>query len=100
MISHNRIVTGDYSIAVAAAVAALAEAGAALTAAQAVDLKVTMGRSSPPLWRAARLPLAVTLGDLHRAIQVLFDWGGGHLHAFTVADVRYSDPFFDLEETP
>jgi hypothetical protein len=36
---------------------------------------------------------AATLGDLHRAIKVLFDWDGDHLHAFTVADVRYSDPF-------
>jgi Plasmid pRiA4b ORF-3-like protein len=85
--------------AVAAAVAALAESGAELTAAQAVDLKVTLWRSSPPLWRTVRMPLAATLGDLHRAIQVLFDWDGDHLHAFTVADVRYSDPFFDLEET-
>jgi hypothetical protein len=85
--------------AVAAAVAALAESGAALTAAQAVDLKVTLWRSSPPLWRTLRMPLAATLGDLHRAIQVLFGWNGDHLHAFTVAGVRYSDPFFDLEET-
>ena len=45
------------------------------------------------------MPLAATLGDLHRAIQVLFGWDGDHLHAFTVADVRYSDPLFDLEET-
>ena len=43
--------------AVAAAVAALAESGAALTAAQAVDLKVTLWRSSPPLWRTVRIPL-------------------------------------------
>ena len=42
---------------------------------------------------------ALTLGDLHRAIQVLFDWDGDHLHAFTVAGLRYSDPLFDLEET-
>jgi hypothetical protein len=73
-------------------VAAFAESGAPLTAAQAVDLKVTLWRSSPPLWRTVRMP-AATLGDLHRAIQVLFDWDGDHLHAFTVADVRYSDPF-------
>jgi hypothetical protein len=80
-------------------VAALAESGAALTAAQAVDLKVTLWRSSPPLWRTVRMPLAATLGDLHRAIQVLFGWDGDHLHAFTVAGARYSDLFFDLEET-
>ena len=85
--------------AVAAAVAAFTESGAALTAARAVDLKVMLWRSSPPLWRTVRMPLAATLGDLHRAIQVLFGWDGDHLHAFTVADVRYSDPFFDLEET-
>ena len=85
--------------AVAGAVAALAESGAALTAAQGVDLKVTLWRSSPSLWRTVRMPLAATLGDLHRAIQVLFGWDGDHLHAFTVAGSSYSDPSFDLEET-
>ena len=85
--------------AVAVAVTALAESGAALTVTQVVDLKVTLWRSSPPLWRIVRMPLAATLGELHRAIQVLFGWDGDHLHAFTVADARYSDPLFDLEET-
>ena len=85
--------------AVAAAVAALAESGAVLTAAQGVDLKVTLWRSSPSLWRTVRMPLAATLGDLHRAVQVVFGWDGDHLHAFTVAGARYSDPLFDLEET-
>jgi hypothetical protein len=36
------------------------------------------------------MPLAATLGDLHQAIHVLFGWDGDHLHAFTVADMRYS----------
>jgi hypothetical protein len=85
--------------AVAVAVAVLAGSGAALTVAQAVDLKVALWRSSPPLWRTVRMPLAATLGDLHRAIQVLFGWDGDHLHAFTVAGVRYSDAYFGLEET-
>jgi len=85
--------------AVAVAVAEFAESGAALTAAQVVDLKVTLWRSSPSLWRTVRMPLAATLGDLHRAIQVLFGWAGDHLHAFTVAGSSYSDPSFDLEAT-
>lgn len=87
------------SEAVAVAMAEFAESGAALTAAQVVDLKVTLWRSSPSLWRTVRMSLAATLGDLHRAIQVLFGWDGDHLHAFTVAGLRYSDPLFDLEET-
>jgi pRiA4b ORF-3-like protein len=85
--------------AVAGAVAPLAESGAALTAAQGVDLKVALWQSRPSLWRTVRMPLGATLGDLHRAIQVLFDWDGDHLHAFTVAGHGYSDPLFDLEET-
>ena len=44
------------------------------------------------------MPLAATLGDLHRAVQVLFGWDGDHLHAFTVAG-HVSDPLFGLEET-
>ena len=43
--------------AVAAAVAALAESGAALTAAQAVDLKVTLWRSSPRCGALSACPL-------------------------------------------
>lgn len=78
--------------------AALAESGAALTAAHGVDLKVTLWRSTPSLWRTVRMPLAATLGELDRAIQFLFGWDGDHLHAFTVAGLRYSDPFFDLKE--
>lgn len=84
---------------VAVAVTSLAESGAALTVGQVVDLKVTLWRSSPPLWRIVRMPLAATLGDLHRAIQVLFGWDGEHLHAFTIEGAAYSDPYFDLEET-
>jgi hypothetical protein len=45
------------------------------------------------------MPLAATIGDLHRAIQVLFGWDGDHLHAFTVAGARNSDLCFDLEGT-
>jgi len=69
--------------AVAVAITALVESGAVLTAAQVVDLKVTLWRSSPSLRRTVRMSLAATLGDLHRAIQVLFGWDGDHLHAFT-----------------
>jgi len=84
---------------VAVAVAEFAESGTALTAAQVVDLKVTLWRASPSLWRSVRMPLAATLGDLHQVIQVLFGWDGDHLHAFNVAGLRYSDLLFELEET-
>jgi hypothetical protein len=66
---------------------------------QGVQLKVTLKRVSPAIWRSVRLPVTVTLGDLHHVIQILFGWDGDHLHAFRVGGRAYSDPYFALEET-
>jgi hypothetical protein len=63
-----------------------------------IQIKVTLAGCSPPIWRCVLVPAVTTLGDLHRVIQILYGWDGDHLHAFTVGDERYSDPFFDLEE--
>lgn len=53
------------------AVTALAASATPLTVRQGIQLKVTLRDSSPPTWRSVQLPLAFTLGDLHRVIQVL-----------------------------
>jgi len=81
------------------AITALAASGAPLTVRQGIQLKVALRYSRPPIWRSVQVPLLFTLGDLHRIIQVLFGWDGDHLHEFTVGGIRYSDPFFGLEET-
>jgi hypothetical protein len=44
------------------------------------------------------VPATATLGELHSVIQVLFGWGGDHLHVFEAGAKRYSDPFFDLRD--
>jgi hypothetical protein len=81
------------------AITALAASGSPLTVRQGIQLKVTLRHSRPPIWRSVQVPFLFTLGDLHRIIQVLFGWDGDHLHEFTVGTTRYSDPFFDLDET-
>ncbi|MFD1084711.1 plasmid pRiA4b ORF-3 family protein [Micromonospora andamanensis] len=63
------------------------------------QLKISLTRIRPPVWRRVRLPAAVTLDELHRLIQIVFDWDDDHLHVFTVAGRRYADPFFGLEGT-
>jgi hypothetical protein len=63
------------------------------------QLKITLTRVRPPVWRRVRVPAAATLAELHRVIQVVFDWDDDHLHVFTVDGRRYADPFFGLEET-
>jgi len=65
---------------------------------QIIELKVTLARCRPPIWRRVLVPAATTLGGLHRVIQILYGWDGDHLHDFAVGDRRYSDPFFGLEE--
>ncbi len=65
---------------------------------QGVQLKVTLKRVKPAIWRSVRLPVIATLGDLHQVIQLLFGWDGDHLHAFQVGRRTYSDPSFTLED--
>jgi len=65
---------------------------------QGVQLKVTLKRVKPAIWRSVRLPVIATLGDLHQVIQLLFGWDGDHLHAFRVGRRAYGDPFFALED--
>lgn len=84
---------------VSEAITALAASGAPPTVCQGIQLKVALRHSRPPIWRTVQVPLTFTLGDLHRIIQVLFGWDGDHMHDFTVGTTRYSDLFFDLEET-
>jgi Plasmid pRiA4b ORF-3-like protein len=82
----------------ARALAEFAASGAPRSVDQVIQLKVTLARWRPPIWRRVLVPAATTLGGLHRVIQILYGWDGDHLHNFEVGDRRYSDPFFGLEE--
>ena len=62
------------------------------------QLRIALNRMRPPVWRRVRVPATTTLDDLHRVIQVLFDWDDDHLHVFTVDGRRYADPFFELDD--
>lgn len=62
------------------------------------QLKITLTRVRPPVWRRLLLPATTTLDVLHRLIQVAFDWDDDHLHMFTVDGRRYADPFFELDD--
>ena len=92
--------TGHPDAAVLArAVAEFAASGAPLSIEQVTELKVSLSRARPPIWRRVRLPAAATLADLHRVIQVLFGWDGDHLHLFRVGKKQYADQFTGLEQT-
>jgi hypothetical protein len=56
-----------------------------------VSLKVTLRGTRPPVWRRLLVPGAMTLGDLHQAIQAAMGWEDDHLHAFDIGGRQYGD---------
>jgi Plasmid pRiA4b ORF-3-like protein len=81
------------------AVAAFVASGAPCSIDRVAELKVSLARFRPLIWRRVRLPVTATLADLHEAVQVLFGWDGDHLHVFRAGKKQYSDPFVNLEGT-
>jgi hypothetical protein len=86
--------------ATAAAIADfVASAGAeSLSVNQCLQLKVSLARWRPPIWRTVLMLATASLGELHRVVQILYDWDGDHMHAFRVGRAVYGDPMFPLEE--
>lgn len=46
------------------------------------QLKITLQRTSPPIWRRLLVDSNMTLAELHETIQIAFDWLDMHLHCF------------------
>jgi len=68
------------------------------------QLKVTLKRSKPPIWRRLLVSGNSTLGDLHDIIQIAMGWDNEHLHHFKIGDVFYEDnpgqdTFFNSRES-
>lgn len=53
------------------------------------QLKVSLRRISPMIWRRLLVPEEMTLFALHRTIQVAFGWEDYHLHAFKLHGRHY-----------
>ena len=60
------------------------------------QLKVTLRRIRPPIWRRVLVPGNVTLGRLHRIIQNVMGWWNYHLYAFTIDGRQFSEGEYDL----
>lgn len=66
------------------------------------QLKVSLLRTKPPIWRRLLVNADMTLNDLHSAIQSSFGWDDCHLHMFEVDQEQYGTPsedaWFDIED--
>lgn len=52
---------------------------------KALDLHIELLETEPRIWRDLRVPAAIGLPDLHRAIQLAFGWEDRHGHLFSVS---------------
>jgi len=67
-------------------------------AAAIYQLKITLEKIRPPIWRRIQVPGAVSLSYLHLLIQIVMGWEDAHLHAFRVGNTLYGQPDEDLED--
>ena len=51
---------------------------------QVYQIKVTLRDVRPPIWRRLQVPSTLTLGQLHRVLQIAMGWTNSHMHQFTV----------------
>ncbi len=65
---------------------------------QDVVLRITLEDIEPPIWREIALLDSTTLPELHRAIQIAFQWYDYHLHQFTIGEERYTIPDEELDD--
>lgn len=55
-------------------------------------LRVDLAHLKPAVWRRLEVPAHLTLTQLHRLIQIAFDWDDSHLHGFEIDGQRYGLP--------
>ncbi len=56
------------------------------------QLKISLMRAKPPIWRRVQVPAATTLLELHTIIQHCMGWSDSHLHQFIIDKIAYALP--------
>ncbi len=56
------------------------------------QMKVTLERTEPPIWRRFQTGGRTTLHHLHQVLQVVMGWENAHLYQFTIGETHYGEP--------
>jgi hypothetical protein len=67
----------------------------------AYQVLIQLAEIEPPVWRRVIFSSAMTLHELHRAMQILFSWYDYHLYEFEFAGRRFAfpDPEAEAEDS-
>ena len=63
----------------------------------AVQLRVSIDRIEPQIWRRLIVPLHFNLRELHLVLQAAFGWINAHLREFEIGGLSYGDELADAE---
>jgi pRiA4b ORF-3-like protein len=63
----------------------------------AMQVRASIDRIEPQIWRRLVVPLHFNLRELHLVLQAAFGWTNAHLHEFEIGGLRYGDEFADAE---
>ncbi|MFV2072957.1 MAG: plasmid pRiA4b ORF-3 family protein [Thermoanaerobaculales bacterium] len=58
---------------------------------KALQLKISLVHSKPPIWRRVLVHESLTLADLHVVIQIVMGWENSHLHDFEMGSERFTE---------
>src|SRR5659263_243753 len=56
------------------------------------QMKVKLDDISPPIWRRIQVTNNITLGKLHRILQIIMGWSDYHLHEFIIDGISFGVP--------
>jgi hypothetical protein len=62
------------------------------------QLKISLDRVQPPIWRRLQVPGDISLFQLHFIIQLAMGWTNSHLHEFRIAGQNYGTLFEEAWE--
>jgi hypothetical protein len=60
-------------------------------------LRVSLAEIEPPIWRTVLVKSSITLHELHRTIQMLFQWYDYHLYRFEIGERAFEAPDEEAE---
>ena len=63
----------------------------------AVQVRVSIDRIEPQIWRRLLVPLHFNLREFHLVLQAAFGWVNAHLHEFEIGGLSYGDDSVDAE---